>query len=109
DCVTIKYNSAGQEQWISHYSGPGVVAGGDAIAVDGSGNVYVAAEASIPNDANTRFCVTIKYNASGQQQWLAEYDGGMNSNEPAAIVLDGAANVYVAGGIRSCPADDDLT
>jgi hypothetical protein len=71
ECTTIKYNSAGQEQWIGHYSGPGDVTAGDAIAVDGSGNVYVAADASIPNDANTRFSVTIKYNG-GLQRTTAE-------------------------------------
>jgi hypothetical protein len=108
NCTTIKYNSSGQEQWVAQYAGPGAVAAGDAIAVDGSGNVYVAAEASIPNDANTRFSVTIKYNASGQQQWAAEYDGGMNSNYPAAIALDSTSNAYAAGGIRSCPASKDL-
>jgi hypothetical protein len=60
DCVTIKYNSVGQEQWVARYTAPSGYAGGDAIALDGSGNVYVAAEAAIPNDPNTRFCVTIK-------------------------------------------------
>ena len=70
DCVTIKYNSAGQEQWVAHYTAPSGYAAGDAIALDGSGNVYVAAEGAIPSDANTRFCVTIKYNTAGEQQWV---------------------------------------
>jgi Beta-propeller repeat len=109
DCVTIKYNSAGQEQWVARYTAPSGYAGGDAIALDGSGNIYVAAEAAIPNDPNTRFCVTIKYNTAGQEQWVAEYDGGMNHNQPAAIAVDSATNVYVTGQIRACPAYDYLT
>jgi len=109
DCVTIKYDSAGQQQWIARYTAPSGYAAGDAIALDGSGNVYVAAEGAIPSDANTRFCVTIKYNTAGEQQWVAEYDGGMNSNRPTAIAVDGAANVYVTGNILSCPTFEYLT
>ena len=109
DCLTIKYDSAGQEQWIARYTAPSGYAAGDAIVLDGSGNVYVAAEGAIPGDANTRFCVTIKYNAAGEQQWIREYDGGMNSNRPTAIAVDNAANVYVTGTILACPTFEYLT
>jgi uncharacterized delta-60 repeat protein len=109
DCVTIKYNSTGQQQWLARYTAPSGYAAGDAIALDASGNVYVAADAAIPSDPNTRFTVTIRYNAAGEEQWVAQYDGGMNHNQPVGIAVDGASNVYVAGNIRTCPDDDYLT
>ncbi len=41
DIVTIKYDAAGNQKWLQHHNGPGNAAG-NAIAVDNSGNVYVA-------------------------------------------------------------------
>ena len=40
DYLTLKYNSAGQEQWVARYYGPEEhFDSANAIAVDGSGNV----------------------------------------------------------------------
>jgi len=105
-CTTIKYDSAGAQQWVARYNAS-IGAGGDAIAVDDSGNVYVAAAAS--NQFNTLFCATIKYNAAGEQQWTAEYHGGADADEPAAIAVDKAGNVYVTGTTQTCPGSDYLT
>src|SRR5882762_3075562 len=105
-CTTIKYDSTGQQQWIARYNAPNG-ASGQAIAVDSSGNTYVAAAAS--NQFNTLFCATIKYNAAGEQQWVAEYHGGSGADEPAAIVVDNAGNVYVTGTTQICQGSDYLT
>ena len=54
DYATIKYNSSGDSLWVRRYNGPG---NSDdeaySLAVDGSGNVYVAGNSA-----------TIKYNSS---------------------------------------------
>jgi len=97
DYATVKYNSAGQEQWVARYNGPGYGADeASALALDGEGNVYVTGQSERSN-ANHDYA-TIKYNATGTQEWMATYNGPGNGNDnPVAIAVDGAGNVYVAG------------
>ena len=101
DYGTIKYNSAGQRQWVARYNGPPGNAPdiATAIALDGSGNVYVTGSSSRTNLVFGDFgYATIKYNSIGQEQWVVRYDEPQNaSNEAAAIAVDNLANVYVTG------------
>jgi len=94
DYVTIKYNSSGNEQWVARYDGPGTSKDfAKAVAIDGSGNVYVTGV----SDSSYRYSAyaTIKYNSSGDQQWVAcYYDTIFDVN---AIKVDHVGNVYVNG------------
>jgi uncharacterized delta-60 repeat protein len=97
DYATVKYDSSGQEQWVARYNGPGN-ADDEAygIAVDGSGNVYVTGYSAGSGTENDY--ATIKYDASGAEQWVARYNGPTNANDYAnAIAVDGSGNVYVTG------------
>jgi hypothetical protein len=107
DCTTIKYNSAGQQQWVARYNvQPRAYTEGVGIGVDDSGNIYVASRV---DESNTTFCATIKYDPAGQQQWVAEYHGGANNDSPSAIAVDHAGNAYVTGTTQICPNYDYLT
>src|SRR6266496_1603514 len=95
DYATIKYNSAGREQWVARYNG-GIRDYAWAIALDGSGNIYVTGE-SIGSGTASDYA-TIKYDASGQEQWVARYNSSRTGDDYArAIALDGSGNVYVMG------------
>ena len=98
DYATIKYDSAGQEQWVATYGdSKNYFNSAEAIALDGSGNVYVTG-VSLSSRSGYDYA-TVKYDSAGQEQWVARYNGPGNGNEEGAstIVVDGSGNVYVTG------------
>lgn len=104
DYLTIKYNSAGQQQWVQTYNGPNnLIDWAKAIAVDDSGNVYVTGgsyKGMVGKDQDWDY-VTIKYNSNGVQQWIRTYNTPPNRWDIAsAIAIDENANVYVTGYYR---------
>lgn len=98
DYLTVKYNSAGTHQWAARYDGPAYL---DDIAkelkLDGAGNVYITG--SSHGGTSKLDYATIKYNTSGQQQWLKRYTNtGINDTDAATgLDLDVFSNVYVTG------------
>ncbi|UCG92152.1 MAG: SBBP repeat-containing protein [candidate division WOR-3 bacterium] len=97
DYATVKYNSSGIEQWTARYNGPGNdVDYACAIAVDSSGNVYVA---GFSEGSGTEFdYAVVKYDSLGVEQWVARYNGPGNSyDEAREMVIDNAGNSYVTG------------
>lgn len=109
DILTVKYNSSGVEQWVGGVIYDGAGQNDDrpyAIAVDESGNVYVAARCDVDNTASiNNNIITIKYDASGTEQWVSNYSGtGNGADEPTGIVVDASGKVIVCGQY-----DDDIS
>ncbi|MBK7377584.1 MAG: SBBP repeat-containing protein [Ignavibacteriales bacterium] len=96
DYVTIKYNTGGEEDWVSIYNNESTDEA-KSIAVDTQGNVYVTGvSGGFGNDY-----ATIKYNLSGVEQWVKRYHGGVpfssNFDAASALTVDENSNVYVTG------------
>jgi len=92
DCLTLKYDSAGNQIWSANFNrGINSSNQGFDISVDDSLNVYVTGR----SDGDF---ITIKYNKLGLQLWAVFYDGPMNGNDVASSIgLDNFGNVYVSG------------
>jgi uncharacterized delta-60 repeat protein len=77
--------------WVKNYEGGYEVVD---LVVDSSGNVYVTGTTFPPSGSDF---VTIKYNSSGEEQWIARYGKAERDDAPAALKVDRAGNVYVTG------------
>lgn len=97
--TTIKYNSAGAQEWAAVYDGPLSQSFDQAqdIAVDNSGNVYVTGFTSVAQNFNTADYLTLKYNSSGNLQWEKRYNGTGNDEDAAVAILVNGNDVYVTG------------
>jgi hypothetical protein len=103
--ITIKYAPDGTVAWSRTYEGFGGHANnsdvGFAVAVDGSGNVYVTGYSSeyVIEEFEVIYvdAVTLKYSPEGELLWEQRYRGSGGNVQPSAIVLDPAGFLYVAG------------
>jgi len=96
DITTIKYSSAGAEQWAARFNGTGSdldVATGIAISQN---EIYVTGWSYGGISADD--VATIKYNTSGVQQWAQQLNGNADGGDySSAIAADGSGNSYIIG------------
>lgn len=95
----------------STYLGGGFGDGGQAIAVDSAGNVYVAGTTLSTNfptvnplqstNAGSQEGFVTKINAAGTALVYSTYLGGTNADNVAAITVDSAGNAYLTGFTQS--------
>ena len=97
DCFTAKISNTGVQQWLTRYpSASNSESQGTAIAVDATGNVYVAGFIDPPS-ASPNWLV-LKYNSTGAQQWVDLYNGPLNAEDKGTdIVIAPNGNTTVFG------------
>jgi hypothetical protein len=107
DYATIKYDSSGNELWVVRYNGPD---NGDDIAfdleLDNAGSIYVTGYSA---DSISVFdYATVKYDSSGNELWVARYNGPGNYWDRAnALAVDDDCSIYVTGFGEGLGTDND--
>ena len=103
DAFAAKLTPAGALAWNTFLGGSGDDSG-RAIAVDGSGNVYVAGLSDGTWGSPVRAfsggydAFAVKLTPAGALIWNT-FLGGSGTDDGLAIAVDGSGNVYVSGGI----------
>jgi len=105
DAVTIKYQANnGSVLWSNRYSTSNSVNERcDNIRLDDNDNVYVSGliSSTSNNNVTTSDWLIIKYNASGSQQWVRNFDGPGENTGPIELAIDMAidysGNLVVVG------------
>jgi hypothetical protein len=108
DYLTLKYNASGNLQWYKKYGGSTGNGSGAAylLVIDSVNNIYISGYSYNANNADI---VTIKYDQSGTQQWLARYNGiGNGQDGPSGMEIDKFNNIYITGGSQGLSGRSDF-
>lgn len=107
DIITIKYDPNGTQLWAKRFNGASNGNDvGNSIVLDASGNVYVTGYTT--NMGGNRDYVTIKYDASGTQQFAVTFAGAGNGNDEAIGVAFSNNRLYVTGTSINASGNSDL-
>ncbi|KAA9332137.1 hypothetical protein F0P96_11655 [Hymenobacter busanensis] len=102
-CTTATYGQSWQ--WASQPATPSSTSGGQRIARDASGNIFVLGEffgtgtfggSSFTSSAGGNDVVLAKLNSSGVWQWARQISG-TGSEQARGLAIDASGNVYVSG------------
>jgi uncharacterized delta-60 repeat protein len=114
DFLTIKYDHAGNEKWVSRIDNVPVQKGiinhdeSSALKVDESGNVYLTGRTYNEESGSDYF--TAKVNEKGETLWERIYDTrdfGVSSEDAAIdLVTDGSGNVFVTGFVTGIGTEE---
>ena len=99
DIATVKYNSTGEQIWVTRFTGIGGNAEdvGYKLILDDSSNVYVTGFSWRGLSFREDY-VTIKYDSTGNQIWASTYNGTANKRDVSVdLTLDRFNNVFVTG------------
>nr|MBK9653112.1 SBBP repeat-containing protein [Bacteroidota bacterium] len=99
NCLTIKLNANGIQQWVTSYTSAGNNnERGNIIRVASSGNIYVAGRTF--NGTNEDILV-LKYDNNGNQQWVHTFSNNNGDDIPSEMVIDANENIYITGQTAS--------
>lgn len=107
DFLTIKYSGDGVQQWVRTKTD---FDSASALAVDGSGNVFVTGQAGVSLSAESVDYATLKYSTEGTLQWAKTFSGrGSNMDYATDIAVDASGAAYTTGAAYRRRTGTDFT
>jgi hypothetical protein len=104
DAFALKLDSNGATTWARSFGGSGANTYGNAIAVDGSANVYLGGyfrDANLTTPALTKIgsydAFALKLSSAGDTTWAGNFGGSGANAQGQGIAVDGSGNVHLVG------------
>lgn len=98
ECVTIKYNSIGEPQWIYEYRFM-QSSNGFGLKLDQDGNPIIIGYGKYANE--TERCFAMKWDSSGNVLWNSVSDLVLNQNQECQFMtIDTDGNIYGGGTVQ---------
>jgi len=99
DAFVIKFHSSGTRQWTKKL-GTWQTDFANAVAIDSSGNIYVAGVTERHLDGNASAgnddLFVVKYDSKGKKQWTKQL-GTKRNDRATGVATDSSGNIYVTG------------
>lgn len=110
DYIILKWNPAGNFQWIRSYNyGTNTFENPAAIVIDSLNNIIVTGQGITSSSSATNDYLTVKYNSAGTFQWAARYNGITNGEDRgSAVALDDSLNIFVTGFSKGTGTQFDI-
>jgi len=110
DCVTVSYDSGGNQRWASVYNGPENEDDfGTALTLDAAGDCFVTGYSKTKSEGASY--LTIKYDPAGHGAWVRNFAIGTTQTARAtSLAADSSGGVCVTGFAQgSHPSYDYVT
>ncbi len=93
--LLLKFNSVGGLLWQRTWGGSNYPSYGQSVAVDPSGNIYVAGYYTSTSSSDQN-ATLVKFDPIGDLLWARRWGGGTPS-QARSVALDSSGNIYVTG------------
>ncbi len=105
DFCTMKYDANGNREWISYYNSVGDSSDeANFLRLDHQNNIYVTGGIK----GNSSDMILVKYNSSGEEQFVRTYNGPANGfDRTSSLLLDDSDNIIISGFISGAGTGAD--
>lgn len=103
--LALKYDSNGTQQWATTYSGSTTETLSSALALDGSGNIYITGKTGRVFDHDI---VTVKILSDGSIAWGHVFGNAGLDDWGVDVAVDASGNTYVLGAMTRGAGNTDF-